>query len=73
MKEMLASHAQYQDVYAQLDAAVTEPQIPEWFDARPELEKACEFALMKKKTPQKALDDIAKKLTEAIAEGKKKK
>lgn len=72
MTEMLATYPQYNDVYAQLEAATTEPQIPEWFDARPELEKACEFALMKKKTPQKALDDIAEKLTQAIAEGKKK-
>lgn len=73
MKGMLEAHPQYQDIYNQLDNAITEPQIPEWFDARPELEKAIETALLRKKTPQQALDDLAKKLTEAIAENKKNK
>jgi len=72
MKGMLEAQPQLQSIYAQLDNAMTEPQIPEWFDARPELEKAIETALLKKRTPQQALDDLAKKLTDAIAENKKK-
>lgn len=71
MQELLASHNQYALVYAQLENAITEPQIPEWFDMRPELEKTIETALMKKKTPQAALDDFAKRLSDAIAAGKK--
>jgi multiple sugar transport system substrate-binding protein len=70
MQDLLASHEQYKAVYAQLDNAITEPQIPEWFDARPELEKTIEIALLKKKTPQQALDAFAKKLTEAIEANK---
>jgi multiple sugar transport system substrate-binding protein len=66
MKEMLATHPQYAAVYAQLETAATEPQIPQWFDARPELEKTIEIALLKKKTPKQALDDFAKKLTESL-------
>jgi multiple sugar transport system substrate-binding protein len=71
MQEMLASHDQYQGVYAQLENAITEPQIPQWFEARPELEKAIEVSLMKKRTPQQALDDFAKKLKASMAETKK--
>jgi multiple sugar transport system substrate-binding protein len=67
MKDMLTTQPQYQAVYAQLETAATEPQIPQWFEARPELEKTIETALLKKKTPQKALDDFAKLLTDAIA------
>jgi multiple sugar transport system substrate-binding protein len=66
MKDMLAANPQSAAVYAQLDNAVTEPQIPQWFEARGELEKAIEMALLKKKTPQQALDMVAKDLTEAI-------
>lgn len=71
MQSMLASHDQYVHVYAQLDNAITEPQIPEWFEMRPELEKAIEIALLKRRTPQQALNDFAQKLTEAIAKNKK--
>jgi multiple sugar transport system substrate-binding protein len=67
MTEMLASHPQYAAVYAQLETAATEPQIPQWFEARPELEKTIEIALLGKKSPQQALDFFAKMLTEAIA------
>jgi len=73
MQELLSSHPQYSSVYSQLDNAITEPQIPEWFEARPELEKAIETALMKKNTPQQALDSFAKKLSEAIALNNAKK
>jgi len=72
MKDLLAAHDQYQNVYAQLDNAITEPQIPEWFEMRPELEKTIEIALLKKRTPQQALDDFAKKLSDAIAANKGK-
>lgn len=66
MKDLLASHDQYKNVYAQLDNAITEPQIPEWFEMRPELEKTIETALLKRNTPQQALDAFAKKLSDAI-------
>jgi multiple sugar transport system substrate-binding protein len=71
MQELLASHSQYQAVYAQLETAATEPQIPEWFEMRPELEKTIETALLKRRTPQQALDDFAKRLTDVIAANKK--
>jgi len=72
MKDLLTSHDQYKNVYAQLDNAITEPQIPEWFEMRPELEKAIETALLKRNTPQQALDAFAKKLSDAIEANKKK-
>lgn len=70
MQDLLAAHPQYKDVYAQLDHAVTEPQIPEWFTMRPELEKTIEMALLGKKTPKQAIDDFAKMLSDAIAANK---
>lgn len=66
MQDFLASHDQYRHVYFQLENAITEPQIPQWFEARPELEQAIEVALMKKRTPKQALDAFAKKLSDSM-------
>jgi multiple sugar transport system substrate-binding protein len=73
LQDIITANPQMKDIYAELDNAVTEPNIPEWFEARTDLEKAIETALLKKKTPQQALDGVAKKLSDAMAANKKAK
>jgi len=51
MQDLITATPQLRAIYAELDNAITEPQIPEWFDARTDLEKAIEAALLQKKNP----------------------
>lgn len=65
--EFLNKYPQYRAIYAQLDNAVFEPQHPAWFVGRDELKKSLEKAKEGMLTPQKALDEAANKLSNAIA------
>ncbi len=52
-----------------LDAAYSEGGIPAWLDIRSDFKAAIESALLGKKTPQQALDDLAAAAQTAIAKG----
>ncbi|MFO8144366.1 MAG: ABC transporter substrate-binding protein [Candidatus Syntrophosphaera sp.] len=67
IKNFLAEYPQFEDIYAQLDNAVFEPQHPAWFIARDELKKFLERAKEGILTPQEALDGAAEKFEELIA------
>jgi maltose-binding protein MalE len=55
-------------MYAQLDYATVEPQIPEWFEIRKYLEeRVIERVLRGQAGPKKALDDLANTMKEMLA------
>lgn len=49
-----------------LDAAFSEGGVPAWLEIRGDFKAAIESALLGKKTPQQALDELAAKATQAI-------
>lgn len=58
------------DVYAQLDYASVEPQIPEWFEIRKYLEeRVIERVLRGQINPQDALDELANTMKKMLTEG----
>lgn len=50
-----------------LDSAYSEGGVPQWLEIRGEFKAAIESALLGKKSPKQALDDLAAKATEAMA------
>jgi ABC-type glycerol-3-phosphate transport system substrate-binding protein len=68
LQNFLKEFPQFKGIYAQLDDAVFEPQIPAWFKARPELKGFLEKAMRGNESPQKSLDDANAKFKSIIAE-----
>lgn len=68
--DFLKDSPQFQGIYDQLENAVYEPQIPAWFEARPELKGFLEQAMRGTATPKEALDAAQAKFNEIIAKQK---
>ena len=62
-KKFLDENPQYAEIIAQLEFAQTEPKVKEWFSGRIYLNEAMEEAMRLERTPQKALDDAATRLS----------
>lgn len=63
IQKMLKENKGLADVYAQLESAEFEPQIPEWFELRKYIEEqVIEKVFRNTLEPKKALDDAANKL-----------
>jgi maltose-binding protein MalE len=68
LQEQFAKFPGLEAVYAQLDYATVEPQIPEWFEIRKYLEeRVIERVLRGQVRPKKALDDLANTMKEMLA------
>lgn len=69
MQNFLNTYPQFQTIFAQLETAVYEPQIPAWFEARLELKGYLEKAIAEKLDNQSALDGAAKTFADYIRDG----
>ncbi|WP_410813902.1 ABC transporter substrate-binding protein [Micromonospora sp. 067-2] len=67
--DYVAGNKAVQFAMAHLDAAFSEGGVPAWLEIRGDFKAAIESALLGKKTPQQALDDLAAKAQAAIAKG----
>jgi len=66
LQNFLKDSPQFQGIYDQLENAFYEPQIPAWFEARPELKGFLEKAMRGTSTPKEALDGEQAKFLEII-------
>ncbi|MEV4411497.1 ABC transporter substrate-binding protein [Catellatospora sp. NPDC049609] len=67
--EYVKANPAVQFAMGNLDAAYSEGGVPAWLEIRGDFKAAIESALLGKKTPQQALDELAAKATEAMARG----
>lgn len=73
IKNMLAQNKGLADVYAQLETAEFEPQIPEWFELRKYIEEqVIEKVFRNTIKPEEGLNIAAKKLSDDIKKNKAK-
>jgi len=71
IESMLAENKGLADVYAQLESAEFEPQIPEWFELRKFIEEqVIEKVFRNTLKPKEALESAAEKLNEDIKKNK---
>ncbi|MGK5741411.1 ABC transporter substrate-binding protein [Micromonospora sp. URMC 103] len=67
--EYVKSNKAVQFAMQHMDAAFSEGGVPAWIEVRGDFKAAIESALLGKKTPQQALDELAAKAQAAIAKG----